>query len=197
MADATANKVKYGLKNMHYALLTLADDGTGTFGTPVKVPGAVSLTLDAQGDVTNFRADNIDYYVTHKNSGYDGTLEMALIPDKFREEVLKEVKDTNGVYVEDANPVTQPFALLFQFEGDQSETLHVVYNCTAGRPSVSSNTTERNAVEPVTESMPLTASTIHNAALNKDIVKARTGADTAAATKSGWFEAVYQPTANS
>ena len=189
------NKVKFGLDNVHYALLTLDDSGVPSYDTPKPFPGAVSISLDAQGDQTNFRADNVDYYVARANTGYDGDLEVAMVPDDFRENVLNEYKDSKGVYVEDANAPTQTFALLFRFKGDTHKTDHVLYNCTAGRTSVNSQTTDRNNADPVTETLPISASTVYNADLDKDIVKARTSADTDAATVKSWYSKVYQPTA--
>lgn len=187
-----ANKVKFGLKSVYYAKATIdASNNTATYSTPVAWPGAVNLSLDAEGDTTKFRADNIDYWVGQSNNGYSGDFESALIPDSFRKDILGEVEDANGVLAEDAGAKTVHFALLFQFEGDANATRHVLYNCTATRPSVSGATTDEN-VEPQTETLTLTAVSIHNASLNKDLVKAKCGeSDT---PYSSWFSAVYQPT---
>lgn len=188
-----ANKVKYGLKNVYYAKAHINNvDQTATYDTPVRWPGAVSLSLDAEGEASKFRADNIDYWVGQSNNGYSGDFESALIPDSFRKDILGDITDTNGVLVEDSGALTQEFALIFQFEGDANATRHVLYNCTATRPSVSGQTTDEN-IEPQTETLTLTAVAIHNASIDKDIIKARCNDGEAA--YENWFSAVYQPTA--
>ena len=91
--------MKFNLKNTHYALLTIGEDGTPTFGTPVPMPGSVSISLDANGESENFYADGGVYYVINNNCGYDGDLELALIPESFRTDVLKETLDSKGVLI--------------------------------------------------------------------------------------------------
>ena len=184
------NKVKYGLKNVYYAKAHINNtDQTATYDTPVRWPGAVSVSFDAQGEANKFRADNIDYWVGQSNNGYEGDFESALIPDSFRKDILGDIEDENGVLIEDAGALTQEFALIFQFEGDQNATRHVLYNCTATRPSVSGQTTDES-IEPQTETLTLTAVAIHNAAIDKDVIKARCNeGETPYAT---WFDAVYQ-----
>ena len=47
-----ANKVKYGLKNVHYAVIT-ENNGETTYDTPKPIPGAVNLTLSPRGKEQN------------------------------------------------------------------------------------------------------------------------------------------------
>lgn len=185
-----ANKVKFGLKNVHFAVAHIGTTGAATYDTPVAWPGAVELSLDAEGETSKFYADNIAYAQFAANAGYSGSFTSALIPETFKTNVLGEVTDTAGVLYEDAGASAQPFALLFQFEGDDSATRHVLYNCVASRPSVSGSTTE-DSIEAQTEEVEITCSSIFNATLNKDVVKARCP-ESVTTTYGAWFDAVYQ-----
>ena len=194
MPEATKNKVKYGLSKCYYAVATIAADGTATFGTPKALPGAVSLSLDAQGEITPFRADNMDYWISSSNNGYEGDLEIAIIPEEFKADVLNEYEDTTQkVLYETTDADPTHFALLFQFEGDVHATRHVLYNCVATRPQVSGETTPTGGVEPQTETISVTASSIYNAALQKSLVKASSKSDTTTAVYNAWYTSVTVP----
>lgn len=187
-----ANKVKYGLSNCYYAVYS---ESSGTYGTPVAMPGAVNLSLDQEGETNKFRADNIDYYVSISNNGYSGDLELALIPDSFRKDVMGETVDTStGLQYEAANVNPAAFALMFQFEGDDHATRHVLYYCKATRPTLASQTTEET-IEPVTETINITATAI-NKTVNSTLtplVKAKCKPTDSA--YSTFFTAVQLPTA--
>lgn len=183
-------KIKYGLSNVYYAVAT-ENDGVLSYGTPVAWPGAVSLSLDAEGESNTFYADNIAYYVSNANSGYSGDFESALIPDSFRTAVLGEVLDQKGFYVESAETPSVEFALLFQFENDVNNTRHCLYRCTASRPSVNGQTAEAS-IEPQTEQITITAMP----RINDHVIKARCPyAEETTSSYQTWFTAVQEPTA--
>lgn len=186
-----ANKVKYGLKNVHYAVATLAQDGSATYSAPVAIPGAVNLSLSAEGEINKFYADGIVYHSVSANNGYSGSLEIAKIPDSFRKDVLGEIEDDNGVLVESADAKTVEFALLFEFDGDVSQVKHVLYKCVATRPSIESATKEES-VEIKTETLELTATSVYNADIDANITKSKVE-DTDSTAYASWYTAVYQP----
>ena len=67
------NKIKYNLKNVHAAVMTATVTSGVTsysYGTPQAIPGAVSISLDAEGESSPFYADGIVYYRTFANNGY-------------------------------------------------------------------------------------------------------------------------------
>ncbi len=182
------NKVKFNIRNVHYAKLTISDDGTATYGTPVAMPGAVSLSLDPNGEPSVFYADGYAYYTISNNQGYEGDLELAMVPESFRTDILKETMDSNSVLIEDATVDTEKFALLFEFDGDVNKIRHVLYNCIAARPTIESSTKE-DEIEVKTETLSITASP-----LSGGYVKARTSDATTETAYNNWYKEVYMPT---
>ena len=166
-----ANRIKYGIKNVKYAVATIASNGSATYAAPKDLPGAVSLSLAAQGDMNKFYADNIAYYVSVPNNGYEGDLELALVPEDFYKDVLGFAVGGNSLVYENAGVEPVHFALLFQFEGDQKARRHVIYNCVAKRPDVAGSTKEET-IEPQTETLSITCGTVYVSALDADVVKA-------------------------
>lgn len=180
-----ANRIKYGIRNAYYAkVASVSTSGALTYATPVAIPGAVNLSLAAEGESNPFYADDIVYFQSASNNGYSGTLEVALIPDSFKTDILNETVGTNGVYVEKANTQPSEFALLFEFQGDANATRHALFRCTCTRPDVAGATKEAS-ITPQTETLNITALP----RLNDYVVK---GSCPASATTAynAWFTAV-------
>lgn len=180
------NKVQFNLKNVHYAVLKIAEDGTISWDVPVAVPGAVTLTLDPQGSVEPFYADGVVYYQSVANNGYSGDLEVARIHDQMLQDIWKFEVDSNNVIIEDANQEPNAFALLYQIDGDANEDFYCLYNCTGTRPGIG-GTTNTETKTPQTKS-----STISAVPLANGRVMARTTSTTTEDVKAAWFKSVYQ-----
>ncbi|MDE5884690.1 MAG: phage tail protein, partial [Oscillospiraceae bacterium] len=142
MAKGKNNKVKFGLNNVYYAKIlnwsesTTTDEKIPNYAPPVRIPGAVSLSIDANGESENFYADNTVYYVINNNSGYEGDLEIALMETIFAVDILGEKIDNNGLQVENTDAELSEFALFWEFDGDQNHIRHVAYRCAASRPGI-------------------------------------------------------------
>lgn len=198
----SANKVKYGLKNVHYALVTETVATTGadagkvvtSYGELKALAGAVSLSMSSTASKSVFRADNEDYYVSYGEGGYEGDLEVARVNEGFLKDVLGYAEDNDKILVEasSAFKTVNYFAIVFEFDGDQRETKYCLYKCSASRPDIASQTTgENGSTDPQTETLTLTA--VPRADEDK-YIHAHTQESTSTAVTEAWYTAVPVPT---
>ncbi len=178
-------KIRFGLKNVHVAFYNTT---TSQYETPIKLPGAVNMELEKEGDKTTFYADDQPYAEAQSNAGYTGSLELAVIPDEFKIKALGFVKDKNGAIVEDIDGKYAQFALMFEVSGNEDEQRTVFYNVTASRPKISAST-KQDGLEAKTEEIDITVGAQEIA--GKTLVKATltsgsTGYD-------NFMSTVYQP----
>ena len=183
-----ADKVKFGIKNVHvFPITAMSDQGVPTYGSVINIPGTTQLSLDKQGDTSDFYADNIKYYTSVANNGYSGSLTVAIIPDEFRKKILGYLEDAKNVLVEEMAEPTH-FAMTFEEDGDQTGTKFVLYNGTATRPSLDKSTTTESK-EPSTQQLDVSFAPLTNGR-----VMAMTTANTDSTVLSAWHTAPYIPT---
>ena len=178
------NKVNFGLENVYYAKAT--DDGTGTltYGTPVAIKGAVDLNLDQLGEISPWYADNCVFFTSTSNNGYQGTLEVANLPESFYTDIFGEQADTAGAIYEKADVEPAEFALLYEVRGDAEKVRRCFYRCTAQRPAATAHTTEANTT-PTTVTLNITAMPV----ISNKVVKAR--CKESDSCYANWFTAVH------
>lgn len=184
---AVENKVQFGLKNVHIAVAT--DTGTAlTYEDYWAQRGAVEISLDPAGESNAFYADDTDYFDAISNQGYEGKLTVALLSDMFRQKVLGDTLDSNGLLVESNQNKQHNFAMSFEFDGDQTQTRHVLYNVSATRPSMSGKSKE-DKTEPDTQELEFTAAP--NPYTGN--TKAKTTATTSKEIFDAWYDKVQEP----
>jgi phi13 family phage major tail protein len=166
----SANKVKFGIEDAHVAFFdeATATEGSPAWDAPQAVNGAVSLTMNPEGDTNDFYADNTKYYTSNTNNGYTGTLEVANVPDEIIAEMLGMTVDTNGMLVESTEDKQKEFALMGEIKGDAKDRRFVYYRCKAARPSQDSTTTDTGET-PDTDSLEVTVLPIESG--DKKLVK--------------------------
>jgi len=186
-----ANKVRFGLEQVHIAFRGEDVDGRPSWDTPVAIPGAVNFSANPDGGESTFYADNTKYYVRRTNNGYTAELEMALVPDEVLAEMLGWEIDSNGMLIEDAEAVPKEFALMAQVQGDAKNRRFVYYRCAASRPAQASATTT-DSITPTTEKLSLTILPLEVG--GKRVVKAVIElSETNQAAYDAFFDAVTLP----
>lgn len=151
-----ANKVRFGLKNLHRAEVKRDEAGKVTFGEPVKMPGAVSISFTPEGsDAQDFYADDEVYYtIDGTNGGYSAELVIARLGDDDRKELLGEVTDDDGVMYETTDSKAPEYAYLMEMQGNHCPIAFWFYCGKASRISMNANT-KGDSVEVDTDTVSL------------------------------------------
>lgn len=186
------NRVKFGLKRVAFALATIAEDGTATYGDVISFPGARTLSMEPQGAGEPWYADDGVYYFSSAPASRQGDLEMARIIDAFKRQVLGYIADANGLLLEDMNPAEVHFALLFETMNDKRPRRYVLYNCMATAPTVGSATNE-GSKEPQTETSTIMSTGIYVPSHGKWFDHGETTPKTDPEAYLNWFNAVQTP----
>lgn len=184
----TENKVVYNFKNAYYA--TFTDEKTATYDAPKRMAGAVQLVMKAKSELDEVWADGIAYYSTYSDSGYEGDLEMVNLSEEFVTDIFGDIKDEKGVILEKVGNKKKPFALLFEFDGDQQAQRHVFYKCSASRPDIEGETDKDGKHSYKNAKMSMKAVPLEDGS-----VHAKTGSTTDPTTYSNWYKNVYRTAA--
>lgn len=150
-----ANKVEFGISNLHVATYTVDDSNVATIGTPYHQKGAVSFSPEENTEQNTFYADNIAYWSGYSGGTLEGDLEVAMFDDAFKTQFLGYVTLTNGGLANVKNATKPNVAIFFEVEGDSEKRRVALYNCTLGAISREYNTIEENK-EPATETLGVT-----------------------------------------
>ena len=188
-------KVRFGISDVYYSKMTVATVSgveTVTYASPVAIKGAVSLTLDVEGDTNNFYADNGIYASFDSNNGFTGTLTIADVPESVYTDLLGYYKDsTTSLLTELADATEVYFGLMCNVSSNEDPIGFKLYKCSLSRPSFAANTTTES-IDPDTQELALTVMPI-KAASGVSIVKSHQVL-TSASAETTFFGTMALPT---
>ncbi len=186
-------KVRFGISDVHYCKLTESTSGgetTYTYGAKVALPGAVSLTLDVEGDTNDFYADNGVYASFDSNNGFSGTLTIADVPEAVYTDLLGYYKDENNLLTELAEANEVYFGLMCKVSSNEDPIGFKFWKCALSRPAFAANTTTES-IDPDTQELSLRVMPINSGTVS--IVKSHQVLASSAAETS-FFASMELPT---
>ena len=165
-----ANKVEFGISELHVGTWTVAQDGTVTMGTPYHQAGAVSFSPEENSEQNTFYADNIAYWAGYSGGTIEGDLEVAMFDDAFKTQFLGYVALADGGLANVKNATKPNVYVAFQVEGDAESRRVIMYNCSLGAITREYNTIEESK-EPTTETLAVTCTGDNNTGATMAVYK--------------------------
>lgn len=152
--DMANNKVEFGISQLHIGTYT-DNQGVVTLGTPFAQKGAVSLSIEPEGDSNNFYADNVIYYSGFSDNGFSGSIEVAKFDDEFKTQFMGYQTLEDGGIAMIKGAIRPKVYIIGQSEGDAEARRFIMYNASLGGIQREYNTVEEDK-EPTTETIDIT-----------------------------------------
>lgn len=180
-----------GCKNLYYALVTVGEDGTETYGTPKKIVGLQEFsTTNNYSEYTFYSDDQVD------ESGKSLTsVELALVikgidPQVEADIMGKEYDETTGVLTTSVDDQQKSIALMYEITTLGDSYFRVLYNCKLAKDEMNS-TGKTDNVESNDISLSGMAIPNSKGKVDRVVDAAVTGSS---AIVSNFFKSVYEPT---
>lgn len=141
-------RIVHGNKNFGYAPINVVESGgvkTYSFGTPVMLPGMVSMEVELDSEAQNIYADDRSYCVIRGAKVRTATGTFRYITSAYAQ-YLGYKLNTNGMLSDTGTHANH--CIFFETEeyddeaGIETRTLHYLYKANGGEPSRSSETDE-------------------------------------------------------
>jgi len=146
-----ANKVEFGISNLHVGTYSVGTNGTVTMGTPYHQKGAVSFSPEEQEENNTFYADNIEYWSQFIGGTFEGDIEVAKFDDLFKTQFLGYIAKSDGGIALTKNAIKPDTYIAFEVDGDAQKRRVIYYNCALGGIQREHKTTEGATKTPDTE----------------------------------------------
>lgn len=150
-----ANKVEFGISQLHVGTYTVASDGTVTLGTPYYQKGARTFSPEESSERSTLYADNMLYWSQYNGGSLEGDLEVVKFDDAFKTQFLGYKTTVDGGLALVKNATKPNVYIAFQVEGDAESRKIIMYNASLGGITREFATTEEQT-EAATETLAVT-----------------------------------------
>ena len=188
-------KALFNIKKLQISKFTEGTNNTYTYGTPIRVPGTVSLTMDVEQSIDPIYADGISYISISGAMNTTGTLENYFIPVQVLKEIYRYIESDAGEIMQtDDQPYD--FAMQFACDNEEGEEIYFTYyHVSSTKPGINLQTKEDSTtINPQSVELSATpiAVQIGSTTNYKNIIYSF--ADSTATNYATYFNAVTVPT---
>lgn len=103
-----------GCRDLHIAPLISDSGAKPTYGTPVKVPSLINISISDSVEQSKFYSDDTVEQAFSKTSSKEVTIELGYLTNKLESTITGKTVDAKGVLIQTSGDAPQEVAILFR-----------------------------------------------------------------------------------